>query len=237
MNEWPKDVSPMADEITKELDSTALAALKQAANAQLADHEIRVYLAGPFFNPDQLSTIEMLEAVLGAHFSVFSPRRDGGILKPMASAEDRQKVFADNFRGIKGAHVVVAQVAALDTRPWDFLVKLMLQNAVAFANVLENRFTSFLHEPGLGELMRRFLAILPNYSDIGTIWEMGFAYGVGVPVIAFSPKATTRFNVMLSESTRGVVMGSDEAAYARLIDLVRRVVKEGASEVWTGQVQ
>ncbi len=72
---------------------------------------------------------------------------------------------------------------------------------------------------------------LPNYSDIGTIWEMGVAYELGIPVIAFNPNKGRMMNVMLSESCRGFVNNYEDLPAA-----IETVVNGGTYGRHTGKV-
>ena len=46
-------------------------------------------------------------------------------------------------------------------------------------------------------------------KDVGTMWEMGYAYAIGRPVVALS-MAQTRMNVMLACGTKGFLEGMDD---------------------------
>jgi nucleoside 2-deoxyribosyltransferase len=46
-------------------------------------------------------------------------------------------------------------------------------------------------------------------KDMGTIWEAGFAYGKGKPIIYYAETLTGPFNVMLGESGIGVFTDMD----------------------------
>ena len=80
---------------------------------------IKVYLAAPFFTPEQIAMVENLEAALAAYpiFEVFSPRKIGGVLKDMDPAERKaraQLVFESNVTGVHNADVVLAWVNGYD---------------------------------------------------------------------------------------------------------------------------
>ena len=58
---------------------------------------MKIYLAGPFFNKQQLETIESIEAELDKYgFDYFSPRKGGGVLSHL-SPEDRTKRVKKNI--------------------------------------------------------------------------------------------------------------------------------------------
>jgi nucleoside 2-deoxyribosyltransferase len=70
---------------------------------------LRVYVAGPFFSEPQRAGIRMLERVVeGAGYTCHSPSRDGLVVKPDATQEDRKKGFQSNLSEINKADVVVA---------------------------------------------------------------------------------------------------------------------------------
>lgn len=67
-----------------------------------------IYFASPFFNPEQIEREErLIKHLRKIGFSVFSPR-ENCLLKPMASIEDRKKVFDDNCNAIKNSRAVFA---------------------------------------------------------------------------------------------------------------------------------
>lgn len=67
-----------------------------------------VYIASPFFNPEQLKRVERMKTAL-EHFELtyYSPK-DECILKKDASIEEQYKCFADNLDAIKSCDFVVA---------------------------------------------------------------------------------------------------------------------------------
>lgn len=70
----------------------------------------KVYLASPFFNPEQIERIEYIEKLLEKiGFEVYSPRKDCSYkLTPTSSNEEREAVFADNIRHIEHSDLVLA---------------------------------------------------------------------------------------------------------------------------------
>lgn len=88
------------------------------------DGSMKVYLAGPFFNQEQLSFIEALESVIiEAGYELFSPRLGDNALemnKEIAEGHPpslslRQRVFDDNTKNIDDADLMVAVVDDFDT--------------------------------------------------------------------------------------------------------------------------
>lgn len=56
-------------------------------------------------------------------------------------------------------------------------------------------------------------------KDMGTIWEAGYAYGIGKPVIYFAETlGNNKFNLMLAQSGRDVYTNQSEITYNSLID-------------------
>ena len=132
---------------------------------QLEDNMI-VYIASPFFKPDELERIQIIEKMIVSRgHEVISPR-NFGILPPKASLEIRAKVFAKNTQSIDKSNLVLA----------------LLQS-----------------------------------DDTGTIWEIGYAYGVGVPVIGMCSQ--DKINLMLAQSFAGFVRNNTELTdFLRLKD-------------------
>jgi nucleoside 2-deoxyribosyltransferase len=75
----------------------------------------KVYIAGPFFNPRQVATVEMVEAALEqrAHcLTYFSPMRMG-ILSP--SKQDAKRIFDGNIKALKECDSMIAIIDDRDT--------------------------------------------------------------------------------------------------------------------------
>jgi nucleoside 2-deoxyribosyltransferase len=67
-----------------------------------------VYIAAPFFNPDQITRVALVETLLEKHgFTYFSPRKQSAI-GPISSPEVRKKSFEMNVKGIEGAEFLIA---------------------------------------------------------------------------------------------------------------------------------
>lgn len=143
-----------------------------------------IYLAGPFFNDTQRDLIgwfEKLEIVDGVP-PIFSPRREGIVLKPDSPPKEWEQTFRMNVTAIKVAKFV--------------------------------------------------LAIIDDF-DPGTIWEMGYAYGVGIPTLAYSDVPGRGLNVMLAGSCKlGFINGRDDA---------RKFLVDGAQKfprnTWSGEIE
>ena len=145
-----------------------------------------IYIAGPFFNCEQLAVIRFIED-LCKRFAIphYSPRRDAGILPPQASQYDRQTVFKKNYEAIEGSTLMLAVTRYL--LPEDHSVRVCH---------FEKAYPTSLHIP-----------------DSGTIWEMGSAYALNVPVVAFHPTfggVKRALNLMLAASVQGCIFDRDE---------------------------
>ena len=71
---------------------------------------MRVYLAAPWFTPDQLQTLNTIETALAQvkSIEVFSPRHEGGTISPNADAIERRRIFDSNVQGMESAHLAFA---------------------------------------------------------------------------------------------------------------------------------
>lgn len=70
-------------------------------------------------------------------------------------------------------------------------------------------------------------------KDIGTIWEAGYAYGIGKPVIYFAETlGDNQFNLMLAQSGRGVFLEQSEVTDAALHDILA-----GNSRKYRGDIE
>ncbi|MGG1915998.1 nucleoside 2-deoxyribosyltransferase [Priestia megaterium] len=66
------------------------------------------YIAAPFFNPDQITRVALVETLLEKHgLTYFSPRKQSAI-GPISDAEVRQKAFQMNVDGIEDAEFLIA---------------------------------------------------------------------------------------------------------------------------------
>lgn len=67
-----------------------------------------VYIAAPFFNPDQITRVALVETLLEKHgLTYFSPRKQSAI-GPISSPEVRKKSFQLNIEGIDNAEMLIA---------------------------------------------------------------------------------------------------------------------------------
>lgn len=55
-----------------------------------------------------------------------------------------------------------------------------------------------------------FVFAITNGKDMGTIWECGYAYAIGKPIVYYAEGLEGGFNVMLAESGLKVLTSVDE---------------------------
>lgn len=72
-----------------------------------------VYLAAPFFNDEQRDLCTYIEG-LNQEWPIYSPRSDGGVLKPDSTDSERGNVFESNTNGIYAAQWMLAVVDNFD---------------------------------------------------------------------------------------------------------------------------
>jgi nucleoside 2-deoxyribosyltransferase len=122
----------------------------------------KLYIAAPFFNPDQLGLVQFVERAIDQTrgLNYYSPRVDG-VLKDMAPSERKAagpKLFALNVRMIRECDAVLA---------------------------------------------------LKDYSDTGTTWETGFAYGIEKPVFGYKTSAEPPLNIMVSQCFNATIYSAN----------------------------
>lgn len=80
---------------------------------------IQVYLAAPFFTPEQLLVVERLENLIRGFpvFSLYSPRADGVLMKmsPEERKKATKKIFDRNVYQMMEADLMIAVVDGRDT--------------------------------------------------------------------------------------------------------------------------
>lgn len=67
-----------------------------------------IYLAGPFFNPEELARMQKLETLCTQYRHLPLSPRDFFVLKPDASMGDRRAVFHKNCQWIEKADIILA---------------------------------------------------------------------------------------------------------------------------------
>lgn len=74
-----------------------------------------LYLAGPFFNAEQISAIEKAEFLCEEYGVQCNSPRKFLVLKPRASWEERKLVFKKNLEMIQRSQIVLAMIDGWDT--------------------------------------------------------------------------------------------------------------------------
>jgi hypothetical protein len=158
------------------LFGTALVILSKAFK-----HEI--YLASPFFNPEQVEREEYVKEVLKiGGVNVFSPK-DNCFLPPNATHADQARVFKENYDAIDNSVAVVA---------------------------------------------------ITDGKDMGTIWEAGYAFAKGKPVIYFAETlGGNGFNLMLAQSGAKIFLSREDLCKANLLQLIFNLALNEFTPDWS----
>jgi hypothetical protein len=82
-----------------------------------------------------------------------------------------------------------------------------------------------LRAPRTYEVVSEHLSL----PDSGTVWEMGCAYALRVPVYLYTDKPATRLNLMLTQSAIGVIYGKQ-----KFYDFLQANLDENLLEGWKG---
>lgn len=157
--------------------------MKESMKQYFNDGRIKVYLAGPFFNEEQIERINYIEDLLDEYgFDIFSPRQASRI-KPGCSKEDMVKTFEGNTTNIDNADFVLAVLDGNDTgtmfecgyayaknipvlyfnetRPADKGPNLMLAMSTQLPFIVQNR------EMSPREYLEKSLVALNEYGIVG----------------------------------------------------------------------
>lgn len=149
---------------------------------------VPVYIAGPFFNPEQVACVERIEKLLtGLGIEFVSPRlqHKGGGTK-IDSSVKAQQAFQINLVGLKVCKTVLAVTDFLlpenhSLRVWEKSTKLALGGALIGPEI--------------------------KIPDSGTVWELGFGYALSKSLIIFTADPSSRLNIMLTQCAKGVIYG------------------------------
>ena len=77
---------------------------------------MRIYIMSPFFSDEEFERVTKMEKFLEDRgYEVYSPKRDGIMLTPDATQEDRLNVFEENVREVYKADLCIGIVATPDT--------------------------------------------------------------------------------------------------------------------------
>lgn len=160
----------------------------QSAGTYRTGHD--VYIAGPFFNPEQMAVIEGIEKTLTSlGVSYFSPVREGGLVANVPD-EVSAEVFCIDYMGIVHCHRVLAICTYEGADLW---------RTVGGADYYTP------DQPNLNMFPVKL-------SDTGTVWEMGAAFDLDRPVIGYFPEGQlpAKMNLMLTECFVDIVHGLEE---------------------------
>lgn len=164
---------------------------------------MKFYLAGPFFNQPQIELIAAIELLMVDQcVPCFSPRQQHQRLTvpveqrstvdtTIKTAEQARKVFHCNVDNIDDCTHMLAVV------DWLLLDKQEVRQVDVGMGDIMNGDSSVSLISKSGPL---------NLPDSGTVWEMGYAYSLKIPIILFRTKET-KLNVMLTQCAEGVVTG------------------------------
>lgn len=170
----------------------------------------KIYLAGPFFNPEQVALIRELEKIISPYQS-FSPSRDGKVCPPNASNDIRRDVFMININEIMQCNLIVAVMEWVG----DELYQL------PYSKVQDTKNCSDF-EDNCKQV---------SIPDSGTVFEIAYGYAQGVPTIGVYTKDENakRANLMLAESMLGITTVSKLEAvlkdYANMLAVTRELAK------------
>lgn len=204
-----------------------------------------IYLAAPFFNVTQQSLVSSLETILdNMSWPYFSPRQKQAKNRDPSNPEHAREIFDINVLGLRSCDTVLAVVDfALPQNIEMHVVKrtvhLSKEQQALCLNVLADTFVERMpiNSGGVDALTGEIIepakrmscqhsVIPPNFiahhfagpiytPDTGVVWEVGYAYALGIPVVLFARSEKSKVNVMLSHAARGVCYGSH-----RLIDFL-----------------
>lgn len=155
-----------------------------------------VYIASPYFSDDQRDTVHKIEEILGRlGYKSYSPFRDGITLKPDSQPVDRVRVFQENKRAIEEADIILACTDGKSVASLGEMALHELRSALQAKG-------------GTGADIANFLSKLID-RDPGTIWELGYAHGIGKFAFTFSRRGFDQ-NVMIAEGVLCHVKSFDE---------------------------
>lgn len=137
-----------------------------------------IYCAGPFFNDNQVNHAKALAARLKEFgYSYYAPVEHQFVKDGELAA---QEVFDRNINEMKGSDLILAQL----NYP------------------MPDHGSLVMHLEKDGAPTHNFPVYLP---DSGTVWEMGWAYAEGIPIIGYTTGTTKCINLMLAQSCKAFV--------------------------------
>ena len=160
--------------------------------------ENKVYLAGPFFNAEQITWMEWLESICEKYnIPYFAPRLHGAKLDlENPTLTNRREVFESDVKGYLSCGLVLASLDWL--LPKDTIIQECTLNDAYFN---EYRVSG---KPNL------------NLPDSGTVFECGMTYGFNLAMniigqgnsaylVGYLTKRTPLVNLMLTDSLSGIL--------------------------------
>ena len=159
----------------------------------------KYYIAGPFFNEEQKNLIGNIERMfLDLDIPFFSPRlcdenSPGNKIDDAAAA----RIFDRNYAQLVPQPGIYGPECDKMLAVIDYTLPKNQQLCVASKEKLDLVATKWNVSPTL---------YLP---DTGTVFEIGMACALHIPVYAFTENPPERMNIMLSQSTEGIIHGLD----------------------------
>lgn len=184
-----------------------------------------IYLAGPFFTSGEQAVLSEIERLCKTYaLKYYSPRDHNPPGKEwMKDPKERSKVNRSNLDAIKEANFVLAWLDRVLPEGDEIL---LVHRPVVRAYPEEGKPNDVITD---GVVKRRRLM----KPDDGTLWEMGYATALGVPVVALTFDTDKPMNLMLDQNIEGLIRGK-----GRLARFLSRLFTYGVSEalaVTTGE--
>lgn len=175
----------------------------------------KIYLAGPFFNLEQVSLMEYIEECLDDEgVTYFAPRKESPVVGEL-TAERASEILKANLKGIAEADVVLAVLDWKTTK--------------------NNKVYSETTEPTKEGHLRIYKQLL-NIPDSGTVWEAGYAKALKKPVYVFYEDRPEKINLMISQTASGIIIGSGQLCSAFEMHKGQLVIDARFTQTWDGGV-
>lgn len=155
----------------------------------------KVYLAAPFFTPEQVSFVESIEKLIeDAQWEMFSPRKAENALEMNGLL--KKKFAHKNLLDEQIKRGIVTQAAYKELE--EFEPSAELRHKVFYDNF------SNIDDADL------LLAVIDNF-DVGVMWEVGYAFACHVPIVTTTGN-NYGCNLMLAHSIVGHTKSLDAVA-------------------------
>lgn len=166
---------------------------------------MQIYIAGPLFNGPQIAILEQIEQHCENNsIGYYSPRLHSG--SHLLSPEDKKDfdkwtpVFEENARAVEKSDLVLAVLSY--AMPEDQSLQIC-KGVPAYNN--EQDFLAKIQNGWNWD--PKTIIHLP---DSGTVWEMGAAHALQIPVIGYFLEAPKQLNLMLSHCCEGLLVGDEK---------------------------